>query len=160
MVRLAAKPMLRALDDLWLFVHVGGLLLFVAGHGVSAAAGLRLRREREPARMAALLDASASARPVTYAGMLLLGIGGLAAATVEHVWSTGWIWTSIVAFVVMAGVLVALAVPYYRRLRTAVAAADPGEIERVSSSPVPILTLVVGVAGLAFILWLMVARPF
>lgn len=153
-------PTLRGVYDLWLFVHVGGLLLFVAGHGISAATGLRLRSEREPVRMAALLDASASSRGLTYAGMLLLGVGGFADATIGHFWSSGWVWTSIVVFVAMSGVLVALALPYYRRLRAAVAAGDAAEIERLSGRGVPLAILVIGVGGLAFILWLMVVKPF
>lgn len=150
----------RAVYELWLFVHIGGLLLFVAGHGISAATGMRLRREREPVRMSALLDASAASRWMTYAGMFLLGVGGFADATIGHLWSTGWVRTSIVVFAAMAVVLVVLAIPYYRRLRTAVAATDAGEIERLSASPVPVAILIIGVAGLAFLLWLMVAKPF
>ncbi len=146
--------------DLWLFVHIGGLLLFVAGHGISAATGMRLRRERQPARMSALLDASASARPLTYAGMLLLGVGGFADATIGHLWSEAWVWTSIAVFLAMAVLLVALAIPYYRRLRAAVASTDAVEIERVSASPVPVAILVIGLAGLVFILWLMVVKAF
>jgi hypothetical protein len=144
----------------WLFVHLGGLLLFVAGHGISAATGLRLRREREPARMSALLDASASARSATYAGMLLLGVGGFADATIGHFWSAGWVWASIAVFVGMSAVLVVLAIPYYRRLRAAVAAEDRGAIDRLSASPVPIAILLIGVGGLAFLLWLMAIKPF
>ena len=152
--------------DFWVFIHLGGLLLFVAGHGTSATAGMKLRRERDPARMTALLDASASARGSTYTGMALLGVGGFAAAFDGHWWSAGWLWTSIVLFVVMAGLLVALAIPYYRRLRAAVAAAGDGErgasddLDRVAASPVPLAILVVGLAGLTVILWLMVFKPF
>lgn len=150
--------------DFWVFVHLGGVLLFVAGHGASATAGMKLRGERDPARMAALLDASASARGSTYAGMALLGVGGLAAAFAGHWWSAGWLWASIVLFVLMAGVLVALAIPYYRRLRAAVAAAadggDAGDLARLTASPVPLAILAVGLAGLALILWLMVFKPF
>jgi hypothetical protein len=57
-------------------------------------------------------------------------------------------------------VLVALAIPYYRRMRTAVAAGDAEEIERLSASNVPLAILAIGVGGLAFILWLMVVKPF
>jgi len=149
--------------DFWVFVHLGGLLLFVAGHGTSATAGMKLRHERDPARMMALLDASASARSATYAGMGLLAVGGVAAAFAGHWWSAGWLWTSIVVFVLMAGVLVALAIPYYRRLRAAITGAggaDMQEIDRLGASPVPVAILVVGLAGLAFILWLMVFKPF
>jgi len=148
----------------WLFVHIGGLLLFVAGHGMSAAAGMRLRRERDPTRMAALLDASASARGSTYAGMALLGAGGLADAFLGHWWSAGWVWMSVGAFLAMAGILVALAIPYYRRLRQAVTRAASGgggeEIERLAQSPVPLTVLLVGLIGLGVILWLMVFEPF
>ena len=148
----------------WLFVHLGGLLLFVAGHGSSAAAGMRLRRERDPARMAALLDASASARGSTYAGMALLGAGGLADAFLGHWWSAGWVWVSVGAFLAMAAILVALAIPYYRRLRHAVALAAAGggneEIDQLSQSPVPLTILAVGLVGLGVILWLMVFKPF
>jgi hypothetical protein len=148
----------------WLFVHLGGLLMFVAGHGASATAGMRLRRERDPARMGALLDASAATRVMTYAGLVLLGIGGIADAFLGHFWSEGWIWASIVVFVAMTVILIGLAIPYYHRLRLAVAHAasrgDPGQIERISASPTPLLILVVGVVGLGVILWLMVCKPF
>jgi hypothetical protein len=148
----------------WLFVHLGGLLLFVAGHGTSAAVGVRLRRERDPARMAALLDASAAARGSTYAGIALLGVGGLTDAFLGHWWSAGWVWTSIGVFLAMAGILAALAIPYYRRLRLAVSRATSGcraeEIERLTASPVPLVILGVGLAGLGVILWLMVFKPF
>jgi len=151
--------------NFWLFVHLGGLLLFVAGHGTSAAAGIRLRRERDPARMAALLDASASARGSTYVGMALLGTGGLVDAFLGHWWSAGWVWTSILVFLGMAGTLVALAIPYYRRLRQGVAraAASGGgneEMERLAHSHVPQAILSVGLGGLGVILWLMVFKPF
>jgi hypothetical protein len=148
----------------WLFVHLGGLLLFVAGHGTSAAVGIRLRRERDPARMAALLDVSASARGSTYAGMALLGAGGLVDAFLGHWWSAGWVWISVGVFFAMAGVLAALAIPYYRRLRQAVTVGASGgdgeEIERLAQSPVPRTILVVGLVGLGVILWLMVFKPF
>lgn len=40
---------------LWLkFAHILGAFLFVGGHGVSMAMALRLRRERDPARMLAM----------------------------------------------------------------------------------------------------------
>ena len=150
--------------NLWLFVHLAGLLLFVAGHGTSAAAGLRLRRERDPARMTALLEASASARGSTYAGMALLATGGLVDAFLGHFWSTGWVWASIVVFLAMTAALVALAIPYYRRLRLAVAQAasrgDAQALETLSASPVPLLIAAVGLVGLGVILWLMVFKPF
>jgi hypothetical protein len=69
-----------------------------------------------------------------------------------------------VIFVAMAGALVALAIPHYRRVRVAVAAegadADRDEVERLAGSPVPLIILAVGLSGLGLILWLMVYKPF
>ena len=110
--------------------------------------------------MEALLEASASTRVVTYAGMALLAVGGLIGASLGHWWSAGWLRASIVLFVLMAAGLVALAIPYYRGLRAAVAAGEAEQIERLSASPVPIAILAIGVTGLAVILWLMVYKPF
>ncbi len=114
--------------------------------------------------MTALLDASAAARGSTYAGIALLGTGGIVDAFLGHWWSAGWVWMSIAVFLAMAGILVGLAIPYYRRLRLAVAGARSGseyqEIDRLAASPVPVLILAVGLVGLAALLWLMVFKPF
>ncbi|HEX6655950.1 MAG TPA: hypothetical protein VF153_07045, partial [Candidatus Limnocylindria bacterium] len=40
------------------FLHVSFVMLFVLVHGASAVIAFRLRSERDPARVAALLDAS------------------------------------------------------------------------------------------------------
>jgi hypothetical protein len=150
--------------DAWLFVHLAGLLGFVAAHGVSAAAGLRLRRERDPGRIRALLDASAAARGLAYAGMALLAAGGLGDAFLGHWWGRGWVWASIILFAAMAGALVALAVPYYGRVRAAVDRASAGDgqgdLTRLLASPIPLLVLAIGAGGLGVILWLMVFKPF
>ena len=38
------------------FLHVVGVLLFFIAHGTSMAVGFRLKRERDPARVRALLE--------------------------------------------------------------------------------------------------------
>ena len=40
------------------FLHATGVLLFFIAHGTSMAVGFRLKRERDPARVRALLDLS------------------------------------------------------------------------------------------------------
>jgi len=110
--------------------------------------------------MEALLDASASTRGLTYAGLALLAVGGFVDASLGHWWSARWLRLSIVLFVLMAIALVALAIPFYRRLRAAVKAGEAEQIERLSASPVPFAILAVGVIDLAVILWLMVYKPF
>jgi len=72
----------------WLvFVHLIGLVLFVAMHGVAMFMAFRLRTEREPATAKVLLGMSSRANQVMYLGFLLLGIGGLGAAG-----SAGLLW--------------------------------------------------------------------
>src|SRR6266511_2088162 len=45
----------------WLvFLHIGGAFLFVLAHGVSALVAFRLRAERDPGRMTALLELSST----------------------------------------------------------------------------------------------------
>jgi len=101
----------------WLFVHIAGLLGFVGAHGVSAAVGLGLRRERDPERIRAMLELSAATRVPMYASLALLLTGGLVNGFLGHWWGQGWIWFALGLFVAMAATLVGLAVPYYRRVR-------------------------------------------
>ena len=41
-----------------IYAHVLGALAFAAGHGVAATMAFRLRSERDPSRIAAILDYS------------------------------------------------------------------------------------------------------
>lgn len=145
----------------WLFVHIAGLLGFVGAHGVSAAVGLGLRRERVPERIRAMLELSAATRVPMYASLALLLTGGLVDGFLGHWWGQGWIWFALGLFVAMAATLVGLAVPYYRRVRACLDMrdiADP-ELDRLLRSPVPVAILLVGGVGLLTILWLMIYKP-
>lgn len=62
----------------WVFAHIVGALAFAIGHGSSAVMSFAIRREREPGRIAALLDASSMSLGAMYLGLLLLLIGGSA----------------------------------------------------------------------------------
>ncbi len=147
--------------------HVVGVLGFVGAHGVSAAVGLRLRKERDPARIRALLDLSKAARPWGYGALLLLGIAGLTLAFAPGVVGTafarkGWIWASIAVLLVLLIAAMPLAVPYYRRVRLAVsedAPAPPEELDRLLSSTRPLVIALVEGGGLLILVWLMVAKP-
>jgi len=56
-----------------IFLHVAFVLLFVLVHGASAVIAFQLRGERDPARVAALLDAS---RLATSSWLLIVGLAG------------------------------------------------------------------------------------
>ncbi len=167
---------------LWVFVHIAGAIGFLAAHGASAAVALRLRHERAPERVRALLDLSASTRPFMYGSLAVLLVGGIVAGFLGHWWRQGWISAALVLLVVLLVAAGPLAVPYYRRVRQAVAVpaggpaepdpqavpvggpADPGareqELADLLDSTRPVVIAVVEVAGVLGILWLMVAKPF
>ena len=152
----------------WVFIHIVGVLGFVLAHGVSTWMALAVRRERNPERLRTLLDLSASSNTAFYVSTFLLLLGGLAAGFDGH-WWTQQAWISVALGIFLAEMIFMWAVPrpYYRRLRRAMAieqgggsAVGPGEIEQLISSPVPIVSVAVGTAGLLFIVYLMILQPF
>ena len=113
----------------WLvFVHIVGVLGFVFAHGVAAAMALRLRNERNPDRIRALLDVSSSSLGVLYAAILLLLVGGVWAGFEGDWWDEGWIWVALGTFVANLLFMYAYAATYYKRVRE-VMTAKPITIE-------------------------------
>jgi NADH:ubiquinone oxidoreductase subunit 2 (subunit N) len=147
----------------WKLVHLVGVLGFLAAHGATAAVAGRLRRERDPARIRSLLGLSRATRPWMYASLIVLLVGGIVDGFLGHWWSAGWIWAALILLVLMLVVAFPLAVPYYMRVRRAVAEdADmsPVELAALLSSPRPIVIAIVETLGLLVIVWLMVLKPF
>jgi uncharacterized membrane protein len=161
------------MTNAWIFVHIVGVLGFLGSHGSSAAVALRLRKERRPERVEALLGLSASTRMPMYVSLLLLVGGGVGAAASEQVLGQGWIWASAVTLVALLLAAIPLAIPYYKRVRLAVEAvsAQSGEagpppgpaasnLDALLGSSRPLVIALVETAGILFVLWLMVFKPF
>ncbi len=148
----------------WKLLHLIGAFGFVAAHGATAAVAFRLRREREPVRVRALLELSRSTRSLMYWSLLVLVVAGVANGFYFHYWSQGWIWTSLVLLTALLGAAFPLAVPYYRRIRLAVdperPVASPEELAVLLTSSRPIVIAWVETVGILVILWLMVYKPF
>ena len=148
----------------WKLLHITGGFGFVAAHGATAAVAFRLRREREPERIRALLDLSRSTRSVMYWSLLLLLVAGIANGFYFHYWSQGWIWTSLILLTALLVMAFPLAVPYYKCIRLAVDSEGPGaspeELRALLTSSRPILIAWVETVGILVILWLMVYKPF
>ena len=153
-------------------LHIVGAFIFVASHGVAIWMAMRITRERDPRRIAALLDLSSASLGGVYGGLLLLLVGGIWAAIDGGFFGRAWPWAAIGVLVAIVIVMYAVATPYFRRLREAVGATtrgSPGAIAAPLSddeviavarrSPVAVLTAVGG-GGLLIILWLMVLKPF
>jgi hypothetical protein len=154
--------------DWWVLIHIVGVVGFLLAHGVSSWVALRIRGERSPERLRALLDVSASTTVAFYVATLLLLLGGIAAGVDGHLFGAeAWISVSLGVFVAEMGFMLAVTSPYYRRLRRVMAIEQRGgtavgaaEIEEIVASPVPLVTLWVGTVGLLFIVYLMAIKPF
>lgn len=147
----------------WKYVHIVGALGFLAAHGATAGVALRLRAEREPDRVRALLDLSRATRPWMYVSLLVLLAGGLVNAFRADLWDQGWVWGGLVLLLVMLVAAFPIAVPYYVRVRRAVAPgqeAAPEDLARLLASPRPLVIAAVETALLLVVVWLMVLKPF
>jgi len=155
----------------WLvFVHIVGVLAFAFGHGAAAVGAFKVRGERDPARIAALLDVSQVSGAVMYVGLLILLVGGIAAGVVGQWFGQLWIWAAIAVLVVVMVVMYAVASPYYLGVRHALgrggprdtvppAPLPPSELVALLDSRRPEALAAVGVVGIAVIAWLMVFKP-
>lgn len=144
----------------WRLVHFAGIVVFVAGHGVSAAVTVRLPKERDPVRLEVLLALSRSTIVWSNLGLVVLLTGGVANWVRVGYSPQGWLWTSAALLAVLAVAGVGLAAPHLRRVRAAVGAGDPDRLASALSSPLPWVLFWIETAGVAVILWLMVYKPF
>jgi len=156
----------------WVYLHIVGAFAFVFGHGASGLAAFRIRATRDPAQIRTLLDLSSMALGLTYVGLLLLLIGGIAAAIAGDHFSRGWTWAALGLLVLIIVAMYAMATPFYGQLRVAagVRAKDPKvdpnpvvsqpDIDALAGSSRPLVLLVIGGIGILLILWLMVLKPF
>ena len=156
------------------FVHVGGAFTFVLGHGASAMAAIRLKHEREPERVQALLDLSSGSLTVAYIGLLLLLVAGVVAGFSGGWWGRLWIWSSLVLLVLIAVAMYPLGSQYYAKVRHAVGMhtyqdkkdapdpvpSSPQELDALLMSHRPDLLAAIGGIGLLVLLWLMLFKPF
>ena len=156
------------------FVHVAAAFLFVMGHGASMWVSDQIRRERDPARITALLELSSRSLGLLYGSLLALLIAGVAAGIMGGHFSRGWIWAAIVVLVAIMALMYALATRYYGQVREAVGLrtygtpkdapdptpVSPDELATLVDTRRPDVIGLVGVIGLLILLWLMMFKPF
>jgi hypothetical protein len=147
-------------------IHIVGVLGFMFSHGISGAMALRLRRERNPDRIRAMLEISESSFGVFYGSIFLLLGGGIWAGFNGRWWGHGWIWVGLGLFVANMVFMYVVPVPYYKRIREAVtmessdSTVTPEQLDTMLRSNLPFLVLAVGVLSILFIAFLMVIKPF
>jgi hypothetical protein len=154
------------------FVHVLAAFGFVLAHGATAIVAFRVRSEREPQRIAALLDLSTASMGLMYLCAMVLVVAGVVAGLMGHWFGQVWIWGAIAALVAVTLAMLAYATPYYLRVRVAVGQrglsraevpptpAPAAELAALLDSRRPEVIAVIGGVGLALIVWLMVFKPF
>ena len=155
------------------FIHVAAAFLFVMGHGASMWTSDQIRRERDPARIRALLELSSRSLGLVYTALVTLLVAGIAAGIMGNHFSRGWIWAAIVVLLAIIVLMYALASRYYGQVREAVGlrgyqtpkdAPDPtpvsaDELAALLDSRRPDVIGLVGIIGLLILLWLMMFKP-
>ena len=159
----------------WLiFLHVLAALTFYLAHGASAAMALRVRKETDFVRIRAMLDLSESTIELMFISFLGMGLTGAVLPFLIHIWNKAWVWTSIVLMIFVFIWMVwmnerefkilrkLIGLPY-RRGSKEYPAEPPSSVEEVVAQLKKLNVtglLVVGYLIPAFVLWLMIFKPF
>lgn len=160
----------------WLvFLHTLSALLFFLTHGTSVAMAFQLRKEKDFARIGAMLDLSGSMLLMMSLSLLLLGLTGLAMPFILKIWNKGWVWTSVILMVGVVAQMGLMNDKRYKHLRRMIgqpymignkqfpadAPASQAEVEAHIKNKLRVEELVVvGIVIPVIVLWLMVFKPF
>jgi hypothetical protein len=156
------------------FIHVAAAFVFAAGHGVTMYVAFAVRREKDRAKMAALLDMSGWALTSAGIAVLVVLLVGILAGVVAGDWNRLWIGVSLVLFIAIGAAMTPIGGAWFNKLRVALGQrtrtfkpgdADPvpvsdGELAALQATKVPEQLLVIGGGGFLVILYLMMFRPF
>ena len=159
----------------WLiFLHVLSALTFYMAHGTSVAMAFKVRKETDFARIRAMLDLSNSTMIMMFLSFAVMGLTGLIMPFMIHIWNRGYIWVSIVLMLFVAIYMAVFIVTHYMELRRLVGLpyrkgskelpaeppSSPEEVAALLKKTSVTGLVVVGYVIPAFVLWLMVFKPF
>jgi uncharacterized membrane protein len=151
----------------WVLLHIVGAAGFLISHGTATAITFRLRSERDPKKVIALIELSRSTTLWFYGSTLVLLTAGVVAGFMGRWWARGWIWGALFLLIATSIVMFFLTKPYYARVfraaegEAAGAPAIPGQdLHVLLDSARPIVISILGFGSLLIILWLMVLKPF
>ena len=153
------------------FVHVGSVLAFMLAHGVHVTAMWAMRREPDPERMLTFFNIVPTATVLRLL-LALVVLSGALAGFMGSWWSRGWIWTSLALLAAIALAMWRYGGGYFGQLQEAAEAAIEARTHD-RSNPAPqaaydaarrswqtVAMTVLGLGGVAVILWLMMFKPF
>ncbi len=159
---------------LTVFLHVLSAFVFALMHGASTKVILKLRSEKNPERLAALLGLSSEYTNVLYISLLVMILAGVAGGFLGKWWGTGWIWLAIALLFGIFGAMYSLATAPLSILRKTLERSNPAgaepsaadlstrqsEIDSRIAAIKPGLIAAIGYGGLAIIIGLMAFKPF
>ena len=160
---------------LWIkLLHILAAFVFAFLHGASTKVIFRLRKESEPARMAALLDVSSDYLGLMYGSLLVMLAAGIALGYMGDLWGSIWLWVSLGLLILLVPAMYgmasmplnrvrkALGLPYFEKNKSHPAGepASPEEITASVAALKPWLMTGIGYGTLLLILVLMVIKPF
>ena len=157
-------------------VHVLAVIGFVLVHGASAMVALRVRSERDPTRITALLELSSAYQTWGWIALLVVLVSGIVSGIVGGWWTSGlWLWASLGVFIGITALMTPIPTAYLNDVRHAVgmatyndkrknlvppAAVSADELVRILDSDRSIVGAAIGLAGLAILAALMTFKPF
>ena len=159
----------------WLiFIHVLSSITFFLAHGTSAAMSFQLRKETNVERIRTMLDLSGTTVMLIFVSFLIMGLTGLIMPFLLKIWNQVWVWLSIVLMVYVFFHMTIRNDKSYKTLRRLLGMpymqgskefpAEPPASEEEIFAHIrklsPYELAVVGYAIPAFVLWLMVFKPF
>ena len=159
----------------WLvFLHVLSAITLFLAHGTSAAMAFQVRKERDFARIRALLDLSWSTMIVMGVSFFVLGLTGVILPFLIRIWNKGYIWLSIVLMLFVFIYMAMFNENHYKQLRRLVGLpymkgskqlpaeppSSPEEVAALLQKTSPTGLVVAGYVIPAIVLWLMIFKPF
>ena len=166
--------MLSTIVQWLIFLHVLSAISFFMAHGTSAAMAFQIRKETDFARIRAMLDLSFSTMIVMMVSFMLMGLTGIILPFLVQIWNRGYIWLSIVLIIIVFIYMGLFNESHFKKLRRLVGlpymirnkqmpaepASSPDEVAaHLKKSGVTSL-VVVGFIIPAFVLWMMIFKPF
>jgi hypothetical protein len=145
---------------------VAAVLALLGTHGVSMTVLYAIRKERDRAKILAMIGVSGQSIVPMYISIAAVTVFGVLLWVKVYTLKTYWIWLAIVILVATIGLMTATAKPYFARVKEACQLRPSGvprvsdeELGEVLNSSKAHLITAIGVIGLAAILYLMVFKP-
>jgi amino acid transporter len=169
-----ALPYHRIVGRWVLFLHLAAVLGFMLAHGVQVTVMWRVRAEPDPEKQEWLFHSLPSTRLLQVLIVAIVVTGVIGGIVVPY-WRQWWMWLSLVLLLAITwamrryggGYFGLMETPTMEVIEAAKSDADAAGLaskraayDAARLSPHPFILTIVGLGGLAVILWLMVFKPF